>query len=119
GVPKVVEEVDSKYWRDRCCRDTYDASLLSFIDKITGFVKILAQQEVRSSWLCVKRSHFDRLLVLYSTPLDTAFAFAFAFTLGQVNHVLRSLPHLPNIVSALSKRWQVGVEELPGPAISR
>lgn len=50
---------------------------------------------------------------LLPAPLDTAFA----STLRPVNHGLRSLPHLPNIVSALSKWWQVGVEELSGPAM--
>lgn len=54
-----------------------------------------------------------------SFPLPCTPAFAFAFTIGSVNHGLRSLPHLPNIVSALSKWWQVGLEELSGPAILR
>lgn len=85
---------------------------LSFSNNITGRSARPAQQEVRSSWL------WNSLILkgfwfLLPAPLDTAFT----FTLGPVNHGLRSLPHLPNIVSALSKRWQVGVEELSGPAI--
>ncbi|KAM7416181.1 hypothetical protein PAMA_018308 [Pampus argenteus] len=64
--------------------------------------------------MAVKQSHFDRLQVPPCLSLDTAFA----FTLGPVNHNLRSLPHLLNIVSALSKWWQVGVEELSEGPIS-
>ncbi len=90
------------------------AGPLSFSNNITGHSARPAQQEVRSSWL------WNSLILkgfwfLLPAPVDTAFA----FTLGPVNHGLRSLPHLPNIVSALSKWWQVGVEELSGPAILR
>lgn len=38
-------------------------------------------------------------------PLDADLS----LTISPFIHGLRSLPHLPNIVSAVSKRWQVGV----------
>lgn len=64
------------------------------------------QQDVRS-W-CLQSAH-------WFVPLDTAVS----LTISPFSHGLRSLPHLPNIVSAVSKWWQVGVEELSGPAILR
>lgn len=81
---------------------------------ITGRSAGPAQQEVRSSRLW-NGLVLKGLWLLLPAPPNTAFV----FTLGPVNHGLRSLAHLPNIDSALSKRWQVELTVLSGPALSR
>lgn len=88
---------------------------LCFSNNIIGYsTRHTLQQDVWSSRLWNSQI-LKGFWLLLPTPLDTAFA----FTLRPVNHGLRSLPHLLKIVSALSKWWQVGVEELSGPAILR